>query len=417
MARGSVVVRSPAGPPLESKRYRVGTHRVVSPAKTVDSVNPHLERFGITRVADVTGLDVIGIPVTHVFRPNARTISVAAGKGVELAAAKASGVMEAVEVACAEFPSFPTEVQPAARLRLRAALIDLERIDRASGAALGDEVAIPWVEGIDLLVDKPTWVPAEIVELDFVRACHENDGRGWFGQSSDGLASGNTWEEAVLHGLCELLERDATARFRRRAAPAADQLVDLGSIDPVSSSLVQRFESAGIAVAVWETTGKSGLPSFSALIADPHADPRLHPIPVCGGHGCHTDRSVALSRALTEAAQSRLTAIVGSREDVQPVRERSLRVLGLLESHQRVIEAATLRGRVKFTSVPNASTDSVSADLVAALGRVDATGVGQVVVVDLSPSDVPINVIRVITPGLQSDLHDERGPTRLSYWP
>ncbi len=62
--------------------HRRGTHRVSSPDETRERIWPWLKPFGITRVANVTGLDCIGIPVVAVYRPNSRSLSVAQGKGV-----------------------------------------------------------------------------------------------------------------------------------------------------------------------------------------------------------------------------------------------------------------------------------------------------------------------------------------------
>ena len=75
------------------KSYRLGTHRRIHPTQTIARVQPMLRDLGITRIADVTGLDSIGVPVVMVCRPNARSIAVAQGKGLDLEAARASGVM------------------------------------------------------------------------------------------------------------------------------------------------------------------------------------------------------------------------------------------------------------------------------------------------------------------------------------
>ena len=69
---------------------------------TLARVLPMAPRMGITRFAVLTGLDVLGIPVVAATRPNSRSIAVHQGKGVTLAAAKASAVMEAVETFHAE---------------------------------------------------------------------------------------------------------------------------------------------------------------------------------------------------------------------------------------------------------------------------------------------------------------------------
>ena len=80
-----------------AKGHKSGTHRVVSPRETLARVQPYLAPMGITRVANVTGLDTIGIPVVMAYRPNARSLAVSQGKGLDLDAARASAVMESVE--------------------------------------------------------------------------------------------------------------------------------------------------------------------------------------------------------------------------------------------------------------------------------------------------------------------------------
>src|SRR3990172_2594314 len=84
------------------KAYWLGTHRSVSPEETVARLRPLMTAMGITRGANLTGLDRIGVPVVAVCRPNSRSIAVAQGKGLTLEAAKASGLMEATETFHAE---------------------------------------------------------------------------------------------------------------------------------------------------------------------------------------------------------------------------------------------------------------------------------------------------------------------------
>jgi YcaO-like protein with predicted kinase domain len=79
------------------KTYRSGTHRTVTPEETIARLQPLMHEFGITRVANLTGLDRAGIPVVMVCRPNSRSSAVFHGKGLDIAAAKASGIMEVIE--------------------------------------------------------------------------------------------------------------------------------------------------------------------------------------------------------------------------------------------------------------------------------------------------------------------------------
>ena len=80
-----------------TKGYRLGTHRLIDPQATLEHIRPRLPEMGITRIANVTGLDRIGLPVVMVTRPNSRSLAGAQGKGLDLDSAMASGVMESVE--------------------------------------------------------------------------------------------------------------------------------------------------------------------------------------------------------------------------------------------------------------------------------------------------------------------------------
>jgi ribosomal protein S12 methylthiotransferase accessory factor len=90
------------------KGFWRGTQRSVSPAETLERIRPYLPTFGITRLANITGLDWIGIPVTLAIRPNASTLSNGSGKGFTMAAAMTSGAMEALELYHAEEANLPT---------------------------------------------------------------------------------------------------------------------------------------------------------------------------------------------------------------------------------------------------------------------------------------------------------------------
>ena len=68
---------------------------------------------------------------------------------------------------------------------------------------------------------------------------------------------------------------------------------------------------------LWNVTTEIGIAAFLCDIHDPSQDEprrlrRFH------GSGCHPDRAIALARALTEAAQTRLTYITGIRDDLLP---------------------------------------------------------------------------------------------------
>jgi ribosomal protein S12 methylthiotransferase accessory factor len=88
--------------PRAEKVYFEGTHRVRTPEETLLWIEPSSERVGITRIADVTWLDDLGLPVYQAIRPGSYLLSVSQGKGLTPELAKVSAAMEAVEMWHAE---------------------------------------------------------------------------------------------------------------------------------------------------------------------------------------------------------------------------------------------------------------------------------------------------------------------------
>jgi YcaO-like protein with predicted kinase domain len=383
------------------KRYRAGTHRVCAPEVTLRGLGPHLGRFGITRVADVTGLDRIGIPVFMAIRPNSRSLAVSQGKGLDSASAKASAVMEAVELHHAEHVTRPLLLQSYADLRARRTVADPDALSIISDSLFSAHWPIPWIEGVDLAMDEPVWLPYELVHAD--TTVPPIPGSGCFERGTNGLASGNTRGEAVLHGLCEVVERDACALWDHRS-PAGQSAtrIDLGTVDdPAVAGLVERFASAGMAIEVWDVTSDIGIPAFRAMIVDEASDPLLYPMGAALGAGCHPDRDVALCRALTESAQSRLTAIAGSRDDLVRADYGADQVEQAMAYHRLVRGDGA--GRADVRSIRSVATDTVDGDVEVVLDRLGAAGLHQAIAVDLSDSvgAAPVSVVRVVVPGLE----------------
>jgi ribosomal protein S12 methylthiotransferase accessory factor len=380
------------------KAFRRGTHRLVSPAQTVSRVTPMMRGAGITRVADVTGLDSIGIPVVMVCRPNSRSVSVAQGKGLDLDAARASGLMESLEQWHAEHIVQPLRFTTAAELSARHRLVDVAGLPRLSIGSFHPQRKLLWIEGEDLVDGGARWLPLEVVHTDYTRPLPP--GSGCFLTTSTGLASGNDRTEAVLHGLYEVIERDAVAVWRA-AGPARGRQtrVELSTIDDADCrDLLARFDRAGIAVGVWDASSEIGLPVFVARIVDRDRDPG-RAVYVSAGQGCHRSRAIALARALTEAAQSRLTVISGAREDIVPAvyEQRAAHQAAVLAEIDRREGAAR-----SFLAAPDGFSERFDEDLAAVLAALRAAGLGQAVAVELTRPELGLPVVRVVVPGLES---------------
>lgn len=364
-------------------------------------LRPHLASLGITRVADVTGLDRIGLPVVAVCRPNARSVTMAMGKGLDLAAAEASGLMEAAEIAHAEAIDRPLRLLPPRLLRQASRPIDPLPPLRKGGPPLGEDDSCLWIEGLDLLGHRTVWVPLEAVHASFAPPALPR--AGTFRVSTNGLASGNHPLEALAHGLAEVIERDATARWRSlgRSARALRRL-DLGSVgDPTIGTVLDRIAAAGFTVAAWDTTGPSGIASFYCLLLEDRSD-HAHP---GEGAGCHPARETALLRALLEAAQVRLAYVTGARDDIFPGEYAPAFLSGRIAGARAWMADPIAR---PFGEVPTLETETIAQDVRRLLEGLRALGASSAVLVDLTRPEPGVPVVRVVVPTLLDEEDEER---------
>lgn len=384
------------------KRFFPGAHLLVDPAETLARVTPFMPAMGITRIANVTGLDRIGIPVVMVCRPNSRSIAVSQGKGCTLEAAKASGLMESVESWHAERIELPLRLSSRNDLSGKYRVVDVDRLPAMRDSTFHPALPILWIEGTDLVDGLSTWIPYELVHTHYTRPAPA--GSGCFAQSSNGLASGNHPLEALSHAICEIVERDASALWHRLDQAERDGLrLDLDSVDnDCCRDLIGRIRAAGLSVTVWHTTSDVGIPCFECAILD-EAGAFAHP----GlGAGCHPDKSVALARALVEAVQVRTTYIAGSRDDLTHAEYEHRAVLA--GNRAMAALAGEGMGEICYAGIPDRELSTFREDLDWILERLSAVGVAEIVAVDLSKPEYGVPVVRVVIPGLEGP-HDDDG--------
>lgn len=356
--------------------------------------------MGITRIADVTGLDTIGIPVVMVCRPNARSVSVSQGKGCTLAAAKASGLMESIEGYHAEHISSPLRMASFVELQSAACTIDPATLPRIKNTIYHPNYPITWVESTDLMNGQPTWVPFEMVHTNYTLP--RPSGTGCFPASSNGLASGNSIAEAAVHAICEVIERDALSLWHQRGALAFDKT----SIDPASVSCqrcvetLEKLDTAAMDVFIWDITSDISVPTYCSVIMD--RDSQAQHIGV--GSGTHLSRDVALLRALHEAVQVRTTYIAGVRDDITSEEYTREGMQAKMRFFGKLVRQSSFSG--KFTQSESIDTDSPAGDLSTLLAKLKKAGISQVSCVDISKPEFNVPVVRIVIPGLEPP-HDE----------
>jgi YcaO-like protein with predicted kinase domain len=380
------------------KVLRRGTHRSASLNDTVKRVLPLAPVMGITRVANVTGLDSVGIPVVMVCRPNSRSVAVSQGKGIDFASARASGLMEAAELYHAETITLPLRLAAYEELRYQYSVVEPDDLPRSADSRFHPLLRVLWCEGRDLLNRVNLLVPYELVHTDYTMPLP--DGHGCFAASSNGLASGNTFIEAVSQGICEVIERHATAQWKFGRALEEDR-VDLRTInDPIAREIIDKFESGGLLVAVWDITTDIGIAAFACLIV-PQSEKVWH-CAASAGYGCHPARQIALLRALTEAAQTRLTVISGLRDDFGHNTYAQLQDVNVMKSIRDLVTVS--RPVRRFADVPNYDFETFEEDVQWELQCLREAGVRRVIAVDLTKPAFDLPVVRIIIPGLQATL-------------
>jgi YcaO-like protein with predicted kinase domain len=372
------------------KRFTNGTHRTRSPEETFAANAPHMAAMGITRIANITGLDRIGLPVCTAIRPNARALSTAQGKGRTLAAARTSALMEAIESWHGEHMRGDIRIASHAEVSREVAMPPLSDFALRADADLGPAHPVPWVRGWDLMTSQATWVPLDCVSTNFV----EGGRSPRFLRSTNGLASGNHLLEAIVHGLKEVIERDALtlASLANGAAAAVNPTT---VPDPYFKGLYNTLCAKGLRLYLDDITSDIGVPTFSCRLMDDPDSANWRALPQVDGHGTHLDYDVALSRAVHEAIQSRATVISGSRDDLFP--SDYLDAVSAAD-HLRSLGARTEHA---LATVSRNAAASFEADLETLLGRLRAVGVASVMVVDLTRAPFDIPVVKVVVPGLE----------------
>ena len=404
-----------------SRKHSLVYHRVQSPRATYEWAAALARRCGVTRCGGITGLDRLGLPVFQSYRPNARSISVSAGKGIDRFAARTSALMEGIELHHAE------SVSPGRRFRYCDPPVAGDRLLDPGDFALPPhvetvrQVELDWLEGFDLFnhlddaVAAPgrrvraseagIWAPYDAVHCKFDMATLAETPAGLFRTNSNGLASGFTGSEAVCHALCEVIERHCVIEWMRsREDHLIATRIELDSItDEHVQGLLARLHQRDVDVALWDVSGSMGVPVFRCALCDRSPDGFYTLMPSVGA-GCHPSRSYAMIRAITEAVQARLTLIAGSREDISHSIYRAGEDWSLWNAQRQEIIDPT--AGMDAADTPGFDSEYVEDDIVWLLERLGDAGFDRAVAVDLSRPEFGVPVMRVLVPGLQAPVPD-----------
>lgn len=411
------------------KKWTVnGTSRVQPAQETLEKVIPISKKIGVTRLADITDMDVLRIPNYSAVLPGTEDyIWVYSGKGPTKEHAMASALMESIE----RYSSLPSG---GPRKFVRSTYSDLsksydvlhpDRVIEPVTFVYRTDMLMDWLPGYDLVSGREIMVPASVALFRYTPAPPAVNPFAYF--HTNGLASGNVMEEAVCHALCEVIERDAMSLAELRASaipfhilrtivyslnaagfsvspipankfvddPSTFPDVDISETDfePVKN-LVSKFKHSGISLTIKDITSDIGIPTFNASSVEWITHDYGY---LAEGHGTHPDARIALLRAITEVSQTRAANIHGARDDLRKIRygEQST-------DDNRAWQFMPSTKKIKFSMIKTFFNEDILDDIRLILSQLESIGLNQVIIVDLTNPDIGVPVVRAIVPGLET---------------
>ncbi|MFG3487375.1 TOMM precursor leader peptide-binding protein [Streptomyces sp. NPDC047972] len=286
------------------------------------------------------------------------------------------------------------------------------------------DTPMDWVWGHDLDDGRPLLVPADHAFYQYeynhrrdrraARAAGTPGRKHYFYESSSGCAVGANLEEAALHSLFELAERDAFLLSWHRAAPLPT-IPNSSLTDPTSRAMIELMESRGFDVHLLVATRDIGLPVVWVLAVN-----RLNPFPATfSSAGSGADPQSAIRGALREVAQLVTNPVDWTRETVEPMVEDPWLVQEL-EDHVRFSSLPETAARATaalggprvtldeaFPDWPGRMARGSGGDVRGALdfvrGLFAEAGLDRIVLVDQTSrehADAGIHVARAVVPGI-----------------
>ncbi len=262
-----------------------------------------------------------------------------------------------------------------------------------------------WISGHSLIHHRQIYVPALFVYVPYRGVTREEL---IYSPTSNGLAAASTVEEAILKGICEVVERDAYVIMwlNRLSAPG---LEICGCHNDAVKELAEGFKACGIKLFINDITTNLQIPTLAVLaVTESGEDPAAFV-----AAAAHLDPMVALLKSLEEAGQTRFglkdfmaqTAPDRWMKEATKVDElfahplfyadiSRLSKLAFISRHPK---------RVKFEELENKSQGDITSDLSICLKMIASRGL-DVIVVDITTPDIAdtgLCVVRTIIPGTQ----------------
>lgn len=351
----------------------------------------------VTRVHRLTDLGSVKIPVWAAVTPCTKDLTVHLGKGSSDTLAELSAIFEGIERFSAENVPAHQIVSADEDIDLRREVIRRLRLPHIEAELLSDQ----WVHAWDLIRHEHISLPAKTVLSPVVVD-------GVYRADTTGLASGGHHIEAVLHGIYELIERDAVAalefdqQFGNRSRRYRPQLLHLQE-HPELASIIDRITYAGFSISAFALDAVGRTATYCVYLIDRIGANSIGHPSVFMGAGSAKSGSRALTRAVCEAVQSYAGFTLGAREtfegwsedimdDEEKIESRQTYLLNLLD--------ATSAPPERSAALSGPEYDSLLEELENLIDRLRDDGAEDIFIADLTRPDLRVPVIRAVIPCL-----------------
>jgi ribosomal protein S12 methylthiotransferase accessory factor len=366
--------------------------------------------IAVTRIGFIGELSELGgVQIAQVARPGgAWSSSYGSGKALTKDGAIVGGVMEEVEKWSQErFSPEESSTVSGSYLELGSdeRFISPARLDLPYDSSYRPDRSLRWHPCADILLGGEVYIPLDVLTMRRLPhdICFSQRGARKH-LATNGLGSAFSLEEAVLHGMCEYIERHALRLAELFLVNPGGlgahpyRLVNIASASERIRELVGRLSSKGSVVKVLDIMSDVAVPTFLTVI--------IREGRRAEGSATHPDVETAIEMSMLEAAQTIASAIAGAREDLS-IRARSL---GRHERPRPVtvddlwfwLDPDALSSPVQ--EIHGYSTADVRDEVEWVLDRLREAGLVNCCVLDLSRDEVaPARVVRVIIPELESN--------------
>ncbi|WAI00313.1 YcaO-like family protein [Methanogenium organophilum] len=363
-----------------------GVPRTRTAEETYETAGALAGEMAIADFLEITGKDRLGIPVWCTIRPREKLGKVTAGAGTTALDARCAAMMGTVERFSATYCGGSMDIASYEEVGLTRA-VDPEELILPRKPEIGEK--LHWVPGQDILHDERVYIPANAIY-------HPYDPLGManqlFRSDPNGLGAGSTPEEAIIHGIYEVIERDALSRAEKNQSLGRRLVPESGT---PADKLMETFAAENIDVTMWILDDLYGIPTVAAVADDTIT---RDPFMIMMAASTHPNPDVAAACTLLKLARNRALQIFTKEIGIHAGRSAMVEKAGY-ERYKRINRLWFADApEISCEEIPTTNHEATDEELTAAIAAV-APHTDRICIADLTRTALP--VWRVVIPGFE----------------